>query len=93
MVTFSTFCEYRLIFHSHFVFHFYFQLFDSYVAVSGLPDVRKDHHIAMAKFAWDVLHKFDAVTRRMECQLGPDTSELAIRIGLYVLKAVDWYYH
>jgi class 3 adenylate cyclase len=56
---------------------------DCYVAVAGLPDPRKDHHVVMARFARDCLYKFGYLTRQLEVTLGPDTSELGIRIGLH----------
>ena len=37
----------------------------------------------MARFAKDCLRKFSVVTRKLECTLGPDTSGLAVRIGLH----------
>ena len=37
----------------------------------------------MARFAKDCLRKFSVVTRKLECALGPDTSSLAVRIGLH----------
>ena len=49
---------------------------DSYVAVTGLPEPRKDHAIAMTKFAKDCRDKFVEVTRELEESLGPDTSDL-----------------
>jgi class 3 adenylate cyclase len=56
---------------------------DCYVAVCGLPDPRKDHHVAMARFARDCLHKFLKSIRKLEVTLGPDTSDLGLRIGLH----------
>ena len=48
---------------------------DCYVAVVGLPDPRKDHAIVMSKFARDCLFRFKTLTRELEVELGPDTSE------------------
>ena len=56
---------------------------DCYVAVSGLPEPRKDHAVAMAKFANDVLRKIHDLTRKLEVTLGPDTGDLTMRIGLH----------
>jgi class 3 adenylate cyclase len=56
---------------------------DCYVAVSGLPEARKDHFIAMSKFADECLHRVRKVTKEMEVRLGPDTGDLTIRIGLH----------
>mmetsp|Transcript_18806 Transcript_18806/g.40484 ORF Transcript_18806/g.40484 Transcript_18806/m.40484 type:complete len:1140 (+) Transcript_18806:117-3536(+) len=55
---------------------------DSYVAVAGLPDVRPDHALVMAKFARDCRSEMKLVTSRLGRVLGPDTAELEIRIGL-----------
>jgi class 3 adenylate cyclase len=56
---------------------------DCYVAVCGLPDPRKDHHVVMARFARDCLRKFTKSTKRLEMSLGPDTSDLGLRVGLH----------
>jgi Adenylate and Guanylate cyclase catalytic domain len=56
---------------------------DCYVAVAGLPEPRKDHAVAMAKFATDVLKKVHDLTRKLEVTLGPDTGDLTVRIGLH----------
>jgi class 3 adenylate cyclase len=56
---------------------------DCYVAVAGLPTPRADHHIAMACFAQDIMHSMDVMTRKLDVELGPDTSSLRIRIGLH----------
>mmetsp|Transcript_5375 Transcript_5375/g.13548 ORF Transcript_5375/g.13548 Transcript_5375/m.13548 type:complete len:966 (+) Transcript_5375:122-3019(+) len=56
---------------------------DCYVAVSGLPEPRKDHAIVMARFARDCLSRFQAVIRHLEVMLGPDTADLCMRFGLH----------
>jgi class 3 adenylate cyclase len=56
---------------------------DCYVAVTGLPDPRKDHAVVMARFARDCMHKMHALTRRLEVTLGPDTADLSMRFGLH----------
>jgi class 3 adenylate cyclase len=56
---------------------------DCYVAVAGLPDPRPDHAVVMAKFASDCLKKMDEVTQHLERELGPDTCDLLLRIGLH----------
>lgn len=56
---------------------------DCYVAVCGLPDPRKDHAIIMARFARDCLFKMNEMTKKLESMLGPDTGDLALRIGLH----------
>jgi class 3 adenylate cyclase len=55
---------------------------DCYVAVCGLPDPRKDHHVVMARFARDCLYKFLKSIKHLERSLGPDTSDLGLRLGL-----------
>ena len=56
---------------------------DCYVAVTGLPEPRNDHAVAMAKFANEVLLKMQVLTKKLEVELGPDTSELSMRCGLH----------
>ncbi|KAL7574161.1 hypothetical protein ACA910_014840 [Epithemia clementina (nom. ined.)] len=56
---------------------------DCYVAVAGLPQPRPDHAVVMARFARDCMYRFQAICPQMEVALGPDTAELAIRIGLH----------
>lgn len=55
---------------------------DCYVAVTGLPEPRKDHAIAMCRFARDCMFKFRGLTKKLEVTLGPDTSELDMRMGI-----------
>lgn len=56
---------------------------DCYVAVTGLPDPRKDHATVMARFARDCLTKMNDLTKQLEVTLGPDTGDLSLRIGLH----------
>jgi hypothetical protein len=49
---------------------------DCYVAVSGLPEPRKDHALVMARFARDCLYGFNTIVKQLETTLGPDTGEL-----------------
>jgi class 3 adenylate cyclase len=56
---------------------------DSYVAVVGLPEPRLDHAVVMAKFAKECREKFSDVTKKLELTLGPETGDLALRIGLH----------
>lgn len=56
---------------------------DCYVAACGLPDKRKDHALVMARFAQACLQKTNSLMKRLEVQLGPDTGDLTIRIGLH----------
>ncbi|CAB9501709.1 Receptor-type guanylate cyclase gcy [Seminavis robusta] len=56
---------------------------DCYVAVCGLPDPRKDHALAMAKFGQDILQRMNVLTKELEVLLGPDTGDLKLRIGIH----------
>ena len=56
---------------------------DCYVAASGIPTERRDHAVAMARFARDCQHAFIALTRELEVKLGPDTADLGMRFGLH----------
>jgi len=56
---------------------------DSYVAVTGLPDPRKDHAVVMAKFARDCRQRFQEMCSSLESTLGPDTGELGLRVGMH----------
>lgn len=56
---------------------------DCYVASAGVPVPRKDHAVAIAKFACDILTAMPLLLTNLETSLGPDTAELAIRIGIH----------
>ncbi|CAB9519167.1 Receptor-type guanylate cyclase gcy [Seminavis robusta] len=56
---------------------------DCYVAVCGLPDRRKNHAVIMARFATDCMHRMHKLVKALEVTLGPDTSDLGIRVGLH----------
>jgi class 3 adenylate cyclase len=56
---------------------------DCYVAVAGLPDPQEDHPVIMAKFAESSLKKFLYILKRLEVSLGPDTTDLSLRLGLH----------
>jgi class 3 adenylate cyclase len=56
---------------------------DCYVAVAGIPEPMTDHAVAMCKFANDILATMQTLTRQMESSLGPDTGDLALRVGLH----------
>jgi Adenylate and Guanylate cyclase catalytic domain len=49
---------------------------DCYVAVTGLPDPRKDHAIAMSRFARECMLRMQVLVRKLEVTLGPDTGDL-----------------
>lgn len=56
---------------------------DCYVAVAGLPEPCVNHAQVMARFAFDCRYKMNELVKELEVTLGPDTTELAIRIGLH----------
>jgi len=56
---------------------------DCYVAVAGLPEPRKDHAVVMARFSRDCQSRMNDLTKLLEVALGPDTGDLALRIGLH----------
>lgn len=56
---------------------------DCHVAVTGLPDPRKDHAVAMTRFARECMHRMRALPSRLEVTLGPDTADLSMRFGLH----------
>jgi hypothetical protein len=56
---------------------------DCYVAVTGLPEPRKDHAVVMSRFARDCVDKFNELAKSLEITLGPDTGDLAVRVGLH----------
>ena len=56
---------------------------DCYVAVCGLPEPKKDHPVAMCLFAADCLESMKVQLNELEAELGPDTADLSIRIGLH----------
>ena len=56
---------------------------DSYVAVCGLPEPRKNHAIAMARFAFECVEKMKEKTRELEITLGPGTANLRLHTGLH----------
>lgn len=56
---------------------------DCYVAVTGLPNPQDNHAILMAQFVSDCFMKVDRVTQHLVPQLGQDTSDLCLRIGLH----------
>jgi len=56
---------------------------DCYVAVTGLPDPRKDHAVAMVRFAAECLQKMNDLAKQLEVSLGPDTGDLSMRFGLH----------
>ena len=56
---------------------------NSYVAVTGLPQPQPNHALLMVKFARDCLVKVPKVLKKLAPTLGPDTNNLAMRVGLH----------
>ncbi|KAL7572962.1 hypothetical protein ACA910_007464 [Epithemia clementina (nom. ined.)] len=56
---------------------------DCYVAATGLPEPRQDHAVALARFAKDCMAKMHTLVRKLEVTLGPDTADLAMRMGMH----------
>eukprot|EP00934_Nitzschia_sp_Nitz4_P000060 Nitzschia sp. Nitz4//scaffold32_size149145//116844//124363//NITZ4_002897-RA/size149145-snap-gene-0.11-mRNA-1//1//CDS//3329548123//60//frame0 len=56
---------------------------DCYMAVTGLPEPNEYHALCMAKFARACMEKFVILTKKLEIGLGPDTAELALRVGMH----------
>jgi class 3 adenylate cyclase len=53
------------------------------VAVCGLPEPNQRHAVVMTKFASSCRQKFNTLVSEMVTQLGPDTRDLMLRIGLH----------
>ena len=51
--------------------------------MTGLPEPRKDHALAMARFAMDCMRRMSELTKKLETTLGPDTADLAMRVGIH----------
>ena len=60
-----------------------FLLPDCYVACCGLPVARKDHAVVMARFARDIVIATSQLTKKLQVLLGPDTADLAMRVGMH----------
>mmetsp|Transcript_18107 Transcript_18107/g.36476 ORF Transcript_18107/g.36476 Transcript_18107/m.36476 type:complete len:1137 (+) Transcript_18107:96-3506(+) len=56
---------------------------DCYVAAVGIPEYRRDGAVVMMRFASDIISAMDLVTKNLEVSLGPDTGDLALRIGIH----------
>jgi len=55
---------------------------DSYVAVCGLPEKRKDHAVVMAQFSAECRDKLMGLTKELAKSLGPGTESISMRFGL-----------
>ena len=49
---------------------------DCYVAVSGVPTPRKDHAVAMLRFAMDIQGRMHSLSQELEVSLGDQTIDL-----------------
>ncbi|CAJ1965718.1 unnamed protein product [Cylindrotheca closterium] len=56
---------------------------DCFVGVCGLPEPRKDHAVRCAKFAREALAITPRLLAKLEITMGPDTSDLSVRIGMH----------
>jgi class 3 adenylate cyclase len=56
---------------------------DCYVAATGVPTYQKDHATIMVCFANDIMIKMSVLVKELEVSLGPDTGDLALRIGIH----------
>jgi class 3 adenylate cyclase len=56
---------------------------DSYVAVAGLPQLRKDHAVIMSRFAASCIRRMDKLVKDLEILIGPSTEDLQVRVGLH----------
>jgi hypothetical protein len=55
---------------------------DCYVAVTGVPDPRKNHASVMTLFATACLQKMSSLMNHLAPILGEDTSKLGLRVGM-----------
>jgi hypothetical protein len=79
------------------IFYFYVLQFNSYatVAVTGVPEARKDHALVMTKFASDCRTSMEVVTERLESTLGPDTGDLKVCVmfvSLFPSSVLLWFH-
>ena len=56
---------------------------DCYVAATGLPEPQDDHAVRMCRFANECVHSMDTLTSELTMTLGPETSNLKLRVGLH----------
>ena len=56
---------------------------ECYVAACGVPNPRPDHAVQMARFAVRCVQTMHQVTKDLELSLGPDTTDLKVRIGIH----------
>jgi len=56
---------------------------DCYVASTGLPEPMENHASVMVEFAVACLTRFNVLIKQLENNLGPDTGDLDLRVGLH----------
>jgi len=56
---------------------------DSYVACAGVPEARKDHAVAICRFAWECNHQMNIIVKKLESTLGEGTAQLQMRFGIH----------
>lgn len=56
---------------------------DCWVGVVGVPEPIDHHSVIAVQFAKDCIFRMRRVTRQLEVELGPDTGELGIRVGIH----------
>jgi Adenylate and Guanylate cyclase catalytic domain len=56
---------------------------DCYLAVTGLPNPQTKHALIMVRFASECKKLMTKLTRDLETQLGPDSSDLRMRFGIH----------
>lgn len=56
---------------------------DCYVAATGIPEPQDNHAEIMVRFARSTLIRINTLTKSLEAQLGPGTSDLAMRFGIH----------
>ncbi|CAJ1930865.1 unnamed protein product [Cylindrotheca closterium] len=56
---------------------------DSYIAATGIPKYHRDHAVSMVRFAYKISKEMSTMTKMLETTLGPDTSDLLLRIGIH----------
>eukprot|EP00980_Cylindrotheca_fusiformis_P001064 scaffold293_cov135-Cylindrotheca_fusiformis.AAC.4 len=65
---------------------------DCYVAVAGLPEPDKEHAATVCRFARDCVKTMKEITVKLEMTLGPDTSDLDLRVGIHRLVLTSLFF-
>ena len=68
-------------------------LFALPVACCGLPEANPRHALIMARFAQDCARRVGVVMRKLEVDLGPETSGKCRSLGLRAVLAYSWWQH